>query len=130
MTKEGSEGPPVHFQVICIQGHSIQPTPWKYSRMNREVKRHLDAGNGGRKLSDVEPEQPDWLEYADREWGFARITVDGSRSLLVESVSSETGDVRDSVRLEIAASARRHCNLQSKPQALLHQALSSSVMAS
>ena len=68
------------------------------------------AGNGGRKLSEVKHEQPDWLEFAERKYGYARITVDGSKSLLVEYVSSETGKVRDSVQLEVAHSAMKGCN--------------------
>lgn len=56
----------------------------------------VDAGCGGRKLSSVQHTQPDWLEYAEREFGYGRIRVDGSRSLAFEYVHSEDGKAWDS----------------------------------
>ena len=66
------------------------------------------AGSGGRKLSDVEHGQPEWLAYAEPEWGFGRVTVDGGE-LLFEFVRSGDGDVRDSVRLRNARAGARGC---------------------
>ena len=66
-------------------------------------------GCGGRKLSDVEHEQPDWLAYAEPEWGYGRVTVSGDDMLLFEYVRSEDGAVRDSVRLRNARACARAC---------------------
>ena len=74
----------------------------------------LVAGNGGHKLSEVKHEQPNWLEYADRKYGFARVSVQGSERLLLEYVSSEMGKVRDFVELSIADSAISRCSFQQK----------------
>jgi hypothetical protein len=60
---------------------------------------HLIIGSAGRKLSDVERDQARWCEETVKEWGYGRFTVRGSRSLLVEYVSSEAGNVLDSVEL-------------------------------
>ncbi|KAK9842562.1 hypothetical protein WJX81_006229 [Elliptochloris bilobata] len=59
---------------------------------------HFTVGCGGRKLSDVEHEQPDWLAYAEPEWGYGRVTVVGGDLLLFEFVRSIDGEVRDSGR--------------------------------
>ena len=50
---------------------------------------HLTVGCAGRKLSDVEHDQPEWLEAADVRYGYGRVTVEGGDSLLFEYVSSE-----------------------------------------
>jgi hypothetical protein len=68
------------------------------------------AGSGGRKLSDVEHGQPEWLAYAEPEWGFGRVTVD-SGELLFEFVRSGDGAVRDSVRLRNARAGARGCQV-------------------
>lgn len=60
---------------------------------------HLIIGSAGRKLSDVERDQAEWCVETVKEWGYGRFTVRGSRSLLVEYVSSEAGEVLDSVEL-------------------------------
>lgn len=60
---------------------------------------HLIIGSAGRKLSDVERDQAAWCEETVKEWGYGRFTVRGRRSLLVEFVSSEAGQVLDSVEL-------------------------------
>lgn len=61
---------------------------------------HLIIGSAGRKLSDVERDQAEWCVETVKEWGYGRFTVRGSRSLLVEYVSSEAGEVLDSVELK------------------------------
>jgi hypothetical protein len=60
---------------------------------------HLIIGSAGRKLSDVERNQEVWCAETVQRWGYGRFTVRGSRSLLAEYVSSETGEVLDSVEL-------------------------------
>jgi hypothetical protein len=75
---------------------------------------HVTLGCGGRKLSDVKHEQPEWLEYAEREYGFGRVTVEGRRHLRFEYVHSATGRVADSVELKIGRSAMRMCGLEAE----------------
>lgn len=64
--------------------------------------------------------QPEWLEHAEREWGFGKVKVQGRR-LRFELIHSETGEIADSVDLKIGRSAMRPCNaasavnLESKP---------------
>jgi hypothetical protein len=67
---------------------------------------HLVIGSAGRKLSDVERDQSDWCAETIKRWGYGRFIVKGSRSLLVEYVSSETGEVLDSVELRPEDAAR------------------------
>ena len=69
------------------------------------------TGCGGRKLSEVEHEQPQWLQYAAREWGYGRITVRDGGELLYEFVQSKDGAVADSVRLYNTRGERRTCGL-------------------
>lgn len=68
------------------------------------------AGCGGRKLSEVEHDQPSWLAYAAREWGYGRVTVRDSSELLFEFVESQSGDVADSARLFNGHSRGRMCD--------------------
>lgn len=65
------------------------------------------SGCGGRKLSSVTHTQPDWLEYAELQYGFGRVTVQGAESLLFEYVLSETGEVRDAFMIH--GSDTRRC---------------------
>jgi hypothetical protein len=67
---------------------------------------HLVIGSAGRKLSDVERDQSGWCAETVQQWGYGRFSVKGSRSLLVEYVSSESGEVLDSVELRPADAAR------------------------
>lgn len=67
---------------------------------------HFVIGSAGHKLSDVERGQEDWCAETIVRWGFGRFTVRGSRSLLAEYVSSETGEVLDSVELQATDAAR------------------------
>ena len=53
--------------------------------------------------------QPVWLEHAEREYGFGKVSVRG-RHLRFEYIHSETGDVADSVDLKIGRSAVRSCD--------------------
>ena len=57
----------------------------------------------------MEHEQPDWLAYAEPEWGFGRVTVSGGDALLFEYVRSDDGAVRDSVRLRNSRARARAC---------------------
>ena len=68
------------------------------------------VGCGGRKLSDVEHTQPGWLEYAESEWGYGRVTVHGSRHLTFEYVRSDSGRVRDAFTLTTSHAAMRSCD--------------------
>lgn len=67
---------------------------------------HFVIGSAGHKLSDIERDQSDWCAEAIQVWGYGRFTVKGSRSLLAEYVSSQTGEVLDSVELRAADAAR------------------------
>lgn len=67
---------------------------------------HFVIGSAGRKLSDVERDQMGWCAETVKRWGFARFTVKGSRSLLAEYVSSETGEVLDAVEVQPADTSR------------------------
>lgn len=67
---------------------------------------HLVIGSAGRKLSDIERDQSDWCAETIKKWGYGRFSVRGSRSLLVEYVSSESGEVLDSVELSPEDAAR------------------------
>jgi len=67
---------------------------------------HFVIGSAGRKLSDVERDQMDWCAETVKRWGFGRFTVRGSRSLLAEYVSSETGEVLDAVEVQPADTSR------------------------
>eukprot|EP00878_Enallax_costatus_P033572 GHUV01037094.1.p1 GENE.GHUV01037094.1~~GHUV01037094.1.p1 ORF type:complete len:194 (-),score=41.61 GHUV01037094.1:32-613(-) len=66
-------------------------------------------GSAGRKLSEVERGQETWVSSAIREWGYGRFTVQGSETMLVEFVSSETGEVLDDVVVTATAARRDMC---------------------
>lgn len=63
---------------------------------------HFVIGSAGRKLSGADEDQAYWCAASVQEWGFGRFTVRGSRSLLAEYISSETGEVLDSVDVSSA----------------------------
>jgi hypothetical protein len=67
---------------------------------------HFIIGSAGRKLSDVDRGQEDWCTECVLRWGFGRFTVRSRTHLLAEYVSSETGEVLDSVEV-VASDARR-----------------------
>jgi hypothetical protein len=46
-------------------------------------------GTAGRKLSYLEHDQPAWLEVAEVQWGYGRVTVNSGDSLLFEFVLSK-----------------------------------------
>ena len=81
---------------------------------------NASAGCGGRKLSDVTHMQPEWLEHAQRRYGFGRVRVKG-RHLSFDYVHSETGEVADSVDLKIGRSAMRPCNALALGNELMNQ---------
>jgi hypothetical protein len=53
------------------------------------------TGCGGHKLSTVDFDRDDVFEYAEAEYGYLRMGVDGDRSMLLEYVYSENGAVGD-----------------------------------
>ncbi|KAK9829258.1 hypothetical protein WJX72_004835 [[Myrmecia] bisecta] len=71
---------------------------------------HITLGCGGRKLSRVEHDQSSWLEYAEAEYGYGRVTVHDGNSLLFEFVGSEDGNTRDSLLLHNSRADARTCN--------------------
>ena len=73
----------------------------------------MTVGCGGRKLSSVKHTQPDWLEYAEREYGYGRLRVDGDEGLSFEYVHSESGEVWDTFDLAPKSDMRsKNCNTQ------------------
>eukprot|EP00887_Chlorella_sp_A99_P004312 scaffold15.g4312.t1 len=72
---------------------------------------HVTVGTGGKKLSQVERDQEEWLEYAqDSDFGYGRVTVDGRFSLRFEFVTSEGGEVLDSTTIRNIRADLRACN--------------------
>ena len=65
-------------------------------------------GCGGHKLSAIEDDQKAWIASAASHFGYGRITVDDSGSLLWEYVRTKDGRTHDSVRLHNHQSDR--CN--------------------
>ena len=49
----------------------------------------MQVGCAGRKLSSVEHEQPDWLEFAESRFGFGRVTVRDGYSLTWDYIRTE-----------------------------------------
>jgi hypothetical protein len=70
---------------------------------------HFVIGSAGRKLADVERGQEEWCVATLHEWGYGRFTVEGRDSLIMEFVSSETGEVLDSVTLRGTAVRDSQC---------------------
>lgn len=66
------------------------------------------AGCGGHKLSAIEDDQKAWIASAASHFGYGRVTVDDSGSLLWEYVRTKDGRTHDSVRLHNHQSDR--CN--------------------
>lgn len=56
-------------------------------------------GCGGHKLSDVDHEQYGWLDYAEINYGYGRVSVHGDNSLELEYIATDDGRVHDSVKL-------------------------------
>lgn len=79
---------------------------------------HITLGCGGRKLSDVEHEQPDWLAHAEKEWGYGRFHITDGTSLHYEFVRSEDGSVGDSVHLHNDQIEHRLCGKSALQSAL------------
>ncbi|KAK9868893.1 hypothetical protein WJX84_002861 [Apatococcus fuscideae] len=70
---------------------------------------HLIIGCGGRKLSRVKYSQADWVEYAEKSWGYGRISVKDGSELSMEWVRTEDGQVLDGFELRNTRAERRHC---------------------
>lgn len=66
------------------------------------------TGCGGHKLSAIEDDQKAWIASAASHFGYGRVTVDDSGSLLWEYVRTKDGRTHDSVRLHNHQSDR--CN--------------------
>ena len=60
---------------------------------------HVTLGCGGHKLSEVDHDQYNWLEYAETKFGYGRVFADFDRSLRLEYVTTDDGEVQDSVTL-------------------------------
>ena len=70
---------------------------------------HITLGCGGHKLSDVDHDQYDWLAYARIDFGYGRVIADGDRSLRLEYVTTEHGDVYDAVTLHNDYDGKDYC---------------------
>lgn len=84
-------------------------------RAGRHGVVHFVIGSAGRKLSDVDWGQEDWCAETILRWGYGRFRVQGRSRLLAEYVSSESGEVLDSV--EVVASDARVAMCASGPSA-------------
>lgn len=71
---------------------------------------HVTVGCAGRKLSSVEFDQPDWLEFAQSEFGFGRVTVRDGHSLTWDFIRSDDGRVHDSATIYNKRDGRRGCD--------------------
>ena len=60
---------------------------------------HITLGCGGHKLSDVDHDQYSWLDYAETRFGYGRVTADGDRNLQFEYITTDDGEIRDTVTL-------------------------------
>lgn len=60
---------------------------------------HVTLGCGGHKLSEVDHDQYDWLEYAETMFGYGRVTAEYDKRLTLEYITTDDGRVRDSVTL-------------------------------
>lgn len=72
---------------------------------------HATIGSGGRKISKVAMDRnPEWLDYQNpKDWGYGRVTVDGSKSILFEFVNSKNGKVLDHYKISNARQKKRKC---------------------
>lgn len=70
---------------------------------------HITLGCGGHKLSDVDHDQYDWLAYARIEFGYGRVVADRDRSLRLEYITTERGDVYDEVTLHNDYDGKDYC---------------------
>lgn len=72
---------------------------------------HVTIGTGGKKLSQVERNQEDWVQFAtDGDFGYGLVTVDDGFSLLFEFIAAEDGRVLDSVKLRNGRASNRACD--------------------
>lgn len=81
---------------------------------------HATVGCGGHQLSGVADEQPEWSDFAESRFGFGRVSVKGSHSLLWEYIRSEDGGVHDWIRLDNRRTARRGCDAVASPSRPAH----------
>lgn len=70
---------------------------------------HVTLGCGGRKLSDVDHDQYNWLAYARVSFGYGRVSADGDRSLRLEYITTANGHVHDSVVLHNDYDGQDYC---------------------
>ena len=70
---------------------------------------HVTLGCGGHKLSDVDHDQYDWLDYSETKYGYGRVTADGDHSLRLEYITTNDGDIRDTVTLHNDYDGRDYC---------------------
>ena len=70
---------------------------------------HVTMGCGGHQLSDVDHDQYDWLAYARVQHGYGRVIADGDRSLRLEYITTDHGDVYDTVTLHNDYDGQDYC---------------------
>lgn len=70
---------------------------------------HVTLGCGGHKLSDVDHDQYDWLDYAETKFGYGHVVADGDRSLRLEYLTTGNGDIHDTVTLHNDYDGRDIC---------------------
>lgn len=70
---------------------------------------HFVIGSAGHKLSEVERGQEEWVSSTIRQWGYGRFSVQGRDRLLAEFVSSESGEVLDTVKVQSTAARAQLC---------------------
>ncbi|KAA6417699.1 MAG: nucleotide pyrophosphatase phosphodiesterase [Trebouxia sp. A1-2] len=70
---------------------------------------HVTLGCGGHKLSDIDHDQYDWLDYSETKFGYGRVTADGDHSLRLEYITTDDGDIRDTVTLHNDYDGHDYC---------------------
>lgn len=69
------------------------------TNVNKRGTTYVILGCGGHKLSDVDHDQYGWLDYAEINYGYGRVSVHGDNSLELEYIATLDGRVHDSVKL-------------------------------
>eukprot|EP00884_Botryococcus_braunii_P007140 jgi/Botrbrau1/16427/Bobra.0142s0026.1 len=89
---------------------------------------HVVVGCGGHKLSSVDFDRDDVFDYAEAEFGYVRMSVDGDRRILLEYVYSDHGAVGDTKEIPVP---NERCKSQkgTEPEPVVRLDLGSNTMS-